>query len=71
MILELVDLNYGSRKLEAIVSDCKLLADKGRLTRFLQSKDYSQNIQAISASITAHIQEFTVHILISFFVSPG
>jgi hypothetical protein len=48
------------RKLSVISVDCRSLAEKHRLQRFVMGKEYKQQIQSITDSIASHIQEFTV-----------
>ncbi|KAJ7044234.1 hypothetical protein C8F04DRAFT_1174674 [Mycena alexandri] len=48
-------------QLNTISTQCKSLADKDRIKRFVMGKDYKEQIGGIRNSIATHIQHFTVH----------
>ncbi|KAJ7934778.1 hypothetical protein B0H13DRAFT_1854775 [Mycena leptocephala] len=49
-----------STDLKVVVGECKSLAKKGMVKRFLKSKYYQERIQNLKSSISSYIQDFTV-----------
>ncbi|KAJ7330463.1 hypothetical protein DFH08DRAFT_940354 [Mycena albidolilacea] len=49
-------------KVTPIITDCKSLQSKGKVTRVWKSKEYKENIQDLRDRVAGHIQDFTVWI---------